>query len=124
MRRRLRIDVAKGEHVLVLEYLGAGDLAAQNAGEDVGAVVGHRARPEVMGFALLYPSYGIMASVRRMGRAKRNPSLRPLRHLRPQLLAEQIDRHRPSLPIDMPEGPAVERRDPLHLRRDRVDRAL
>ena len=43
MRRRLRVDVVEGERPLVLMDLLAGDLAAQDAGEDVGVVVGRQA---------------------------------------------------------------------------------
>src|SRR4029077_6178947 len=41
MRRALRADVVEGEDVLVLIDLFARDLAAQDAGEDVVAVVSH-----------------------------------------------------------------------------------
>ena len=39
MRRRLRGDVVEGERPLVLVDALGGDLAAQDLGEDVGAVV-------------------------------------------------------------------------------------
>src|SRR6185437_5800088 len=80
MRRRLRIDVAKGEHVLVLEYLGAGDLAAQNAGEDVGAVVGHRARPDVMGFVSLCSTHPTASWPRFVGWVEQSETHRSARY--------------------------------------------
>jgi hypothetical protein len=40
VRRGLRIDVVEGKGVVVLEDFVAGDFAAENAGEDVGVVVG------------------------------------------------------------------------------------
>src|SRR5713101_5155402 len=41
MRGRLRVDVAKGEDMLVLENFVARQFAAQDAGEDIAAVVRH-----------------------------------------------------------------------------------
>src|SRR5436853_303183 len=42
MSRALRADVVESEDVRILVDLVAGDLAAQDAGEDIVAVVGHR----------------------------------------------------------------------------------
>jgi hypothetical protein len=39
----LRIDIVKGERVLVLEDLLARDFAAQDAGENIVGIVGHQA---------------------------------------------------------------------------------
>src|SRR3546814_181358 len=41
----LRLNVVKGQHVLVLVDLVAGDLAAQDLGKDIAVVVGHHASP-------------------------------------------------------------------------------
>src|SRR5215472_10870225 len=45
MRRSLRADVVKGEDVLVLIDLLAGDFAAQDPGEDIVGIVGHHPPP-------------------------------------------------------------------------------
>ena len=42
MSRALRADVVESEDVRILVDLVAGDLASQDAGEDIVAVVGHR----------------------------------------------------------------------------------
>src|SRR5260370_38577781 len=47
MNRRLRVDVAKGEDMLVLIDFAARQFAAQDAGEDVIAVVGHGGHNEL-----------------------------------------------------------------------------
>src|SRR5262249_14518812 len=40
-----------------------------------------------------------------------------------QLLAVVVDRHQTAVALDMPEGPAVACRGPLHLGADKMDRA-
>src|SRR5579864_2214847 len=50
----------------------------------------------------------------------------PLRliHLRPNLLAQRIDRDEIAFALDMPEFPAIAGRRALHFGRDLMDRAL
>ncbi len=45
MHRRLRLDIAEGQHMRILEHLLARDFAAQDLGEDVVAVVCHAHEP-------------------------------------------------------------------------------
>src|SRR5262249_16172275 len=49
MHRRRGLDVMEGEDVLILMHLAAGDLAAQDAGEDIVAIVSHAALRQLAG---------------------------------------------------------------------------